>query len=171
MPEPEATFGALVLGSLAGLAFACAAEWERLTVTVSDEAVRLKRRGATQEITRTSVSAVFRDGKRLVLLGTATEELAGESSDLKAGRLGEAFLRHGYPWREGGDPYEEDFRRWVDDTPDLPASANALFKACARALEKNDTGDTRQLRTELARLGIVVRDEKKRQHWRATKNG
>jgi hypothetical protein len=168
MSEPQATLGALAVGSLVGLAFSCVAAWERLTVTVSDEVVSLRSRGATQKIMRASVSAVFRDEKRLVLLGTVTEELAGESSDLKADRLRDAFLRHGYPWQEGGDPYKDDYRRWVEDIPGLPAGANALLRARGRALDKNDTDDARQLRTELADLGVVVRDEKKRQFWRLT---
>jgi hypothetical protein len=166
--EPRATLGAVAVGSLGGLAFSCVAAWERLTVTVSDSVVSLRSRGATQNIDRAAVSAVFRDGKRLVLLGTVTEELARERADLKADRLRDAFLRHGYPWQEGGDPYKDAYRRWVKDIPGLPAGANALLRARGRALEKNDADDARQLRAELADLGIVVRDEKKRQFWRPT---
>ncbi|MBC6457830.1 hypothetical protein [Actinomadura sp. HBU206391] len=167
-PEPEATLGSLVVGGLAGLAFAGVAAWERLTVTVTGDAVALRSRGTTQEVTRASVSAVFHDEKRLVLLGTVTEELVREGSDLKADRLRDAFLRHGYPWQEGGDPYAGDYRRWVEDLPGLPSGANALLKARGRALERSDTDDARQLRTELAGLGVVVRDEKKHQFWRLT---
>ncbi|GAA2076051.1 YqeB family protein [Actinomadura alba] len=167
-PEPRATLIALLVGALLGLAVACVAAWERLTVTVTDKAVSLRCRGTTQDFTRASVEAVFRDGKRLVLLGPVTEELARESGDLKTERLRDAFLRHGYPWQEGGDPYAGDYRRWVEDLPGLPAGANALLKARARALEKNDSDDARQLRTELAELGVVVRDEKKHQFWRLT---
>ena len=48
-------------------------------------------------------------------------------------------------------------------SPTLPVGADALLKARARALDKGDSGDAAELRSELARLGVVVRDEKKRQ--------
>jgi hypothetical protein len=60
----------------------------------------------------------------------------------------------------------DQYRRWVDDLPDLPASANVLLKARARALDKGDGDEAAQLRADLARLGVVVRDENTRQSWR-----
>ena len=41
-----------------------------------------------------------------------------------------------------------------------------LLKARARALDKGDGDEAVQLRADLARLGVVVRDENKRQYWR-----
>jgi hypothetical protein len=165
-PEPHASIGALVVGGLAGLVLATLAALDRLTVTVADDQVTFSRGGVTRAVERPLVGDVFLDGKRLVLLGRATEELAREPSDLDAHRLSDAFMRHGFPWRAGGDPYKDQYRRWVDDLPDLPASANALLRARARALGKGDGDEVVQLRAELARLGVVVRDEAKRQYWR-----
>jgi hypothetical protein len=98
------------------------------------------------------------------------EELARKATDLDADRLQAAFVIHGFPWLAGGDPHKDEFRLWAEDMPDLPAGANALLKARARALGKGGDGkeDAAELRAELARLGIVVRDEKKRQYWRRT---
>jgi hypothetical protein len=56
--------------------------------------------------------------------------------------------------------------RWVDDLPDLPASANALLRVRARALAKGDGDEAARLRADLARLGVVVRDDGRRQYWR-----
>lgn len=50
--------------------------------------------------------------------------------------------------------------------PGLPDGADALLKARAAALTKGDKDDATELRAELARLGVVVRDEKKRQFFR-----
>jgi hypothetical protein len=166
-PEPYATIGMVIVGAVAGLWLAFEAEKDWLTVTVSADQVTLARRGSAQEIARTSVSAVFRDGKRLVLLGPDTEELAREQCDLNADQLRDAFVAHGFPWRDG-DPYAGDYRRWFEDTSDLSANANALLKARARALAKGERDDAAELREELAKIGIVVRDEHKRQSWRAT---
>ncbi|MGH8908883.1 MAG: YqeB family protein [Egibacteraceae bacterium] len=170
IPEPQATIGAVIVGGLAGLALAYLAAKDRLTVTVFDDLVTMARgRSPIRDIERAPIRAVFLDRKQLVLLGTAGEELAREGSDLGADRLRDAFHSHGFPWHEDGDPYKEEYWRWVEDTPDLSASANALLKARARALDKGDSDDVARLRADLAKLGIVVREEKKRQYWRRTR--
>ncbi len=140
---------------------------ERLTVSVSDDRTSIVRGESSQAIERRSVGAVFLDGKELVILGQAGEEIAREASDLDVDRLRAALLTHGYPWRADGDPYRNEYRLWVEDTPDLPVGADALLKARARALGKGDDGkgDAAELRAELASLGIVVREENKRQYW------
>lgn len=168
--EPQATIGALAVGAVAGLVLAFIAEHESLTVGVSHDQVSLKRGEYSREIGRRSVNAVFLDGKQLVLLGHQTEELARENSDLDAERLRDAFQAHGFPWLAGGDPHKDEYRLWVEGTPDLPAGADALLAARARALNDDDgKDDAAALRAELAKLGIVVREEKTRQYWRCTR--
>ncbi|WP_020580193.1 hypothetical protein [Actinopolymorpha alba] len=170
LPEGPAAFGGLGLGIVAGLVVAYIARLEYATVSVDDAAVTITRGQSTQTARRSDVGVVFVDDKHLVLLGHATEELARQGGDMPdASRLAEAFRAHGYPWRADGDPYKNDYQRWVEDTPGLPAGAEALFRARARALEKGDKDDIAQLRTELIRLGLVVRDDKKRQFWRRTR--
>lgn len=161
--EPYAWIGAVLIGGVAGLAFAYLAARESLAVTVSESGVAFNRGGTVRTVPRVGVSAVFLDGKQLVLHGPVTEELAREKSDLPARGLRDAFVAHGYPWQEDGDPHRAEFRRWVPDIPDLPVGADALLKARAKAVTKGDGEDAAELRAELARLGVVVRDEKKRQ--------
>jgi len=92
--------------------------------------------------------------------------------DSSCGRPGAAaFRKHGYPWSDDGDPHRDQYRRWVPDMPDLPASANALLKARELALQKKDKTDAEDLRKELARLGYVVREEGTRQYWRKIPGG
>ncbi|MEQ4303908.1 hypothetical protein ABNF97_21425 [Plantactinospora sp. B6F1] len=167
--EPWATGGALLLGALGGLLIAAIAADERLSVTVARDGVTLERGDATRRVDRAEITGVFRDGKRLVLLGPVAEELAREPSDLPADRLRAVFEAYGYRWYADGDPYRADFRRWADGDPELPVGANALLKARQRALDKGDKADVAELRTELPRLGVVVRDEGKRQYWRPTR--
>ncbi len=168
IPDPQGTIGSIVLGGIAGTTLAHQVMRQRLTVTISAERVALARRGFVQEIGRESVSAVFLDGKRLVLLGPDTEEVARERCELPAGRLRDAFPAHGYSWWDNGDPYQDHYRRWTADVPDLPVSVNALLKARARALAKGEKTEAAELRAELAKAGIVVRDEKTGQSWRTT---
>ncbi|HET6747878.1 MAG TPA: hypothetical protein VFL71_01340 [Actinomycetes bacterium] len=172
VPDPQATIGSLALGVAGGLVVAVLAEQDYVRVTVEDDQLTVTRGGSSRRVPRASVEAVFLDGKQLVLLGHETDELVREGGDLPdAERLQAAFRAHGYPWVPGGDPHKDEYRRWVEDLPDLPAGADAVLKARARALDRGDKEDAAQLRQELGKLGIVVRDEGKRQFWRRTRPG
>ncbi|WP_435153640.1 YqeB family protein [Micromonospora aurantiaca (nom. illeg.)] len=152
-------------GLLGGLFLAVVAVRERLTVTVGHRTVRLHRDGHGRDLARAGVAGVFVDGKALVLLDSAGGELAREKSDLDTERLREAFTRQGWPWT-GQDPHRDAYRRWVEGLPGLPPGGDALLRARQRALDRGNDAETRELHGELARLGVVVRDEGKRQYWR-----
>jgi hypothetical protein len=166
LPQPQGTIGAVVAGVILGVVLALTAEGEVLRVAVGPTGVTLTRDGTSRTIGRGDVTAVFADGKELVLAGRSGEELARERSDLATDRLAAAFTEQGYPWRSGGDPRRDQFRRWVPDEPELPAGANAVLKARSAALEKGEQKDVAELRDELGKLGVVVRDQDKRQYWR-----
>lgn len=170
LPELPATVGAIALGLAAGVVIALLAAHEMVNVTVDAEEVVLGGADSAPRVRRSATSAAFVDGKQLVLLGHATEELARKKYDLDAddtGRLERAFLEHGWPWRSE-DPHQEAYQRWVEGMPDLPKGVDAILAARRRALERGDQEDAAQLRTELAKLGVVVRDEKTRQFYRRT---
>ncbi|MDG4802635.1 hypothetical protein [Micromonospora sp. WMMD980] len=151
--------------ALAGVALAVVGTRERLRVTVGRRSVRLHRDGHGRDLARAEVTGVFTDGKALVLLDGAGGELARERSDLGAERLREAFTGQGWPWVDR-DPHRDAYRRWVPGLPGLPAGADALLRARERALRDRHDAEVRELHGELARLGVVVRDERKRQYWR-----
>lgn len=167
--EVVASIPVLVLpaaGSVAGLALGLVAQHEQLVIRLSDDRVVLTRKGREQEFPHDAVARVFRDGKQLVLLGHDGGELTRQECDLDVGRLADAFTDHRYAWMDA-DPHRDEFRRWVPDTPGLPEGANAILKARQESLDKKGPDDdVRELRDELARLGVVVRDEKRRQYWR-----
>lgn len=158
-----------VIGLVGGLILAGMAMDESLEATVTDDEVRFKLNGKTRTFARPDVRGVFLDDKQLVLLGPATEELAREKHESTPAQIAAAFESHGYPWLPDGDPHAGDFRRWVEDTPDLPGAVNALLKARARALEKDEETDIAELRTEVMKLGYVIRDDDARQYWRPTR--
>lgn len=171
LPQPWGTVGTVAAGVVLGVVLALTAEGEVLRVAVGPTGVTLTRDGTSRTIGRGDVTAVFADGKELVLTGRSGEELAREKSDLAAPRLAAAFTEQGYSWRAGGDPHRDEFRRWVPDEPGLPAGANAVLKARSAALEKGDQKDLVELRDELGKLGVVVRDQDKRQYWRQVRGG
>ncbi|WP_369169654.1 hypothetical protein AB5J49_18015 [Streptomyces sp. R28] len=167
VPEPWLSVGGVVVGAGLGLVVGFVAVHESLAVRVSRSRVVLGVRDASQEFGGDEVGLVVRDGKQLVLLRADGMELAREDCRLPWPRLAGAFAEHGYRWADE-DPYREEFRRWVPGTPGLPEGADALLRARAAARKKGeaDADDARELRRELLRLGVVVRDEEKRQYWR-----
>jgi hypothetical protein len=166
IPEPGRTWGALGLGLVAGLVVAMIGHSESLTLTVDHTGVTIKRGDRQRTVQRTEIQGVFLDGKHVVLLGREGQELARESSDLDKGLVEEVFRKQGYAWLADGDPHRGDYRRWVEADPDLPQAADAFLRARARALKDDKKEDVAELRGELAKLGVVVRDEKKKQYWR-----
>jgi hypothetical protein len=148
-------------GSATGLALGLVAHHEQLVIHLSDDRVALTRE---EEFPHDAIATVFLDGKQLVLLGHDGGELTRQQCDLNTDRVAAAFTDHGYAWADT-DPHRNEFRRWVPDTPGLPEGANALLKARQESLEKKAASDEdlHELRKELARLGVVVRDDKRRQ--------
>ncbi|WP_235995181.1 YqeB family protein [Nonomuraea montanisoli] len=172
IPPTAFTIGAVVVGVVAGLVLAAIADEYTVKIVIDDQRVSIAHRSSRQELPRSAVALAFLDAKHLVLLGHDTEELVRQGGDLPRPRpLAEAFQAHGYPWRAEGDPHREEFRRWADGHPDLADAAHAYLRARARALEKGDDRDAEQLRQELARLGVAVREEDKRQFWRHAGRG
>jgi len=157
---------ALVLaGMILGLLLAHAAITESLRVTVTDRQLLLERDGKTRTIDRTLVSAVFVDGPDLVVLDRGSRQLVRERHDSTATKIAQAVRTHGYPWTDR-DPYEQLYRRWVRDSPDLPGPVNAVLAAREIALRKKERKDATELRDEVQHLGYVIRDEGHRQYWR-----
>lgn len=162
IPAPWDVIGPLGVGFLVGLVLAAMAAHESLTATVDDRTVTLEGSDRVSTFRREEVSAVFLERKRLVLLGNDTAELDRRPCELSRDRLAAAFRAHGYPWTDT-DPHAGEYRRWLPDTPGLPEGANVLLAARQKNLRSSDAGE---LRGELAKLGVLVRDEKGNQYWR-----
>ncbi len=133
---------------------------------LTDHTVEFIKGKKVQTIHSDDIALVFMDHKRLVLLGTAGYELVREEIDEKPVNVEKAFRQHHYEWATDGDPFKDQFRRWIPDAPDLSQGAHALLKARHKALQDEEKDDIEEFRLELAQLGIVVRDEGTRQYWR-----
>ncbi|WFE50060.1 hypothetical protein [Micromonospora sp. WMMD1155] len=167
LPEPQATAGTVAVGVVAGLVIAGIGTAERLIVTVDGAQVQLRRSDENRTIARGDTRVVFLADKHLVLLDADGAELVREPTDHSARQLAAAFREHGWGWADD-DPHRSAYRLWVPDLPGLPAGAEALLRARARAIERDRRDDARELRRELGLLGVVLRDEGKRQYWRLT---
>ncbi|KZS47191.1 hypothetical protein AWU65_15280 [Paenibacillus glucanolyticus] len=153
------------LGLIAGMLLSRIAVKESLALQLSDQEITFSLHEAKQTFAREEVSAVFLDGKQLVLLGAEGQELYRAKPEAKRAAVAEAFRSHGYSWRDS-DPFADHYVRWVVDSPGLTPSMNALFLAREKALEMEEKEDAADLRRELSKLGITVRDEDSRQYWR-----
>lgn len=159
VPPVPALIGGVLLGAVAGLMLAVADAAEQLSVVVGRDRLTLRRGEFEATVRRSEVGAVFLDGTRLVVLGHRGEELCSRAGAVPAARLDATLTRYGYPWRPDGDPYRSAYRLWVPGLPGLPAGADALFTARQRALDRDDRAEAELLRTELATMDVVVRDE------------
>lgn len=157
---------AALVGLVAGVLLARAVIRESLHVAISDDTVRVTKDGRSRTIAREDVSVVFLDQKRLVIVDADGVEIVREKPEARPAEVEEAFTGHGYPWSDSGDPYAAEFRGWEPDSPDMPTAANAVLKARQYAVDKRHAAIATELRDELAKLGIVVRDSGKRQSWR-----
>jgi len=156
----------VAVGLVLGLVVAGLAHADMLVVRLGTGAVTLTRGGKRRTVARGDITAAFLDGKELVLLGRDATELAREKTDLPAKEIAAAFTAKGYPWRPDGDPHRDEFRMWTRADDDLPGVAHGLLDERAKALEKGKADEAATIRAELLKLGVVVRDEKKRQFWR-----
>lgn len=165
----KTTVGAIAVGITAGAVLALIACGEFITITVADDRVAITRSGEEPlEVDRHDIAGVFTDNGNLVVLGKDGSELVREASDLDDERTEAAFRSHGYTWHEQ-DPHAHEFTRWVDGATALSPDAHALMRARKESLEDGgDADDLRALRRELTAIGVVVKDDHKRQYWRTT---
>ncbi|WP_077324878.1 YqeB family protein [Virgibacillus siamensis] len=153
------------LGFCAGLFGALLIINDTLHITVNDREINIKQGGTNQSFQQNTIQYIYPDNKQLVIVGNNGYELLRSETDEKQKDLRTAFNDHGYPWSDD-DPYADSFQRWVEGNPDLSPAVNALMRARDKALQKDDKDEINDLRNELVKLGIIVRDEKKKQYWR-----
>ncbi len=154
-----------VVGFLVGCLLAISVYDHVVSVTVDTQNITITRSGKKTTLSAADVHCAFVDDGHLVVLGSASEELAREKTGLPQKALHNAFTSHGYCWRDR-DPYADSFTRWIDGASGLSQDANAILRARQHALDSGDSDDLRELRTELACHRIVVRDSGKHQQWR-----
>lgn len=159
-----------IVGALAGIALALYAFYEALTITVTDEEIKLNSKQKEKVIQKQDISTIFLDGKHLVILGKDDRELFRGEHEEKKKVISETFQDYGYAW-SNSDPLEEKYKRWVPDHPDFPNHVNALLAARERALEEDDEEEVKILRKDLADIGVYIRDKNERQYVRISQGG
>jgi hypothetical protein len=165
LDKPWQTGVVVGVALVAGLLLAVTDIDEALKLKLTDGELETEKDSVTRAIRRDRVSAVFLDGKDLVILDKTSREVTRGAHKASAATLAGAFRAHGYPWQDA-DPYADAFRRWIPGAPGLPAEAHAALAARKVALKSNAKEDVRDLAETMQDLGYVVRDEGKDQYWR-----
>lgn len=144
-----------VAGLVAGILVALAAVGEALALTVADDHLEHRTDDREGWVERSDVTAVFRDGRDLVLLGPGGLPRARLDADtLRRTEVRAAFEAHGWPWRDE-DPYEGDYERWMEGRPGFTPAEHALLRR--RHDERKDAAAVARVDAQLAEQGIAVR--------------
>ncbi|GGE61404.1 50S ribosomal protein L29 [Priestia taiwanensis] len=171
-----------ILGIAAGSALTLFIFHESLEVTVSSSNVQLKFKDNVKTIEKNDISTIYihmldkkqrqenlyLENKHLVILGNTGNELYREIIDVKQEAAREVFERYEYPWAEE-DPFADAYERWVPAHPDFPEKINVLLSAREKALKKDKRDEAKYLREDLAKLGVVIKDQRKGQYVRLAK--
>ncbi|MGW6059340.1 YqeB family protein [Streptomyces sp. NPDC055189] len=165
LDKPWQTAIVVGAGLVAGLLIAVTEIAETLKLKLTDQELAVEQHDRTRTIERARVSAVFLDGKNLVVLDETSRQFTRGVHEAAAPVLARAFRSHGYPWQDA-DPHASLFRRWIPGAPGLPAEAHAVLAARKVALKSKAGEDVRDLGETMQGLGYVVRDEGKDQYWR-----
>lgn len=118
----------MAAGILAGVAFILIAFDSIVQVEINDTQVTFVQGEHREVVPRAVVRGAFYDHKHLVLVDGDGRELYRGQPEASAGAVATAFQVYGYRWLEA-DPFAEAYRRWVPGTDELPAGADALFRA------------------------------------------
>lgn len=167
------TWALVGLGVIGAVAGACVAQHlvENMgRIAVTGTGAGFKNKDTLETVGRAEVTDVFVEGTEIVLLRRG-RELHRWPADLPTRQVAAAFTGHGWPWREGGDPFRAAYRRWELGDETLPVGADALLRARAGLLEAGKEAHVRDVRDDLAAIGVVVRDEGTVQHWRLATDG
>ncbi|PGB01954.1 YqeB family protein [Bacillus toyonensis] len=158
-------FVTMILGLIIGIILIVLSYHESLETSVCDGKVIFKLRDEQIILKRQDISLVFMEKKQVVLLGNDDKELFRCKQELNNGKVSATFKKHNYVWSDT-DPFQQDFKTWVVDSPDLSPTANALLKARKIAIEKENDEEAFHLAQELWKLRVSVKEKDKRQYYR-----
>src|SRR5699024_9258772 len=156
---------AALIGIIVGIMLTFIIFDENLEVTISDKNLHLKLGDKADTIEKKDISAIYMENKQLIILGQNSEELYREVIETKKDTVREAFKHYQYPWKEK-DPFDSDYQRWVLGHPDFPEKINVLLYVREHALKEDKKKKAKDLRDDLAKLGVVIRDERNAQYVR-----
>ncbi|AIK39330.1 putative yqeB [Bacillus pseudomycoides] len=160
---------ASIIGIIIGMLLTLTIFDESLEVTISYTSLQLKLGDTVNTLEKSSISTIYMEDKQFIILGKNGNELYRAVIETKKGTVREALHNYHYPWEEK-DPFHIEYQRWALGHPDFPEKINALLHARELALKEKKADTAKYLREDLAKLGVVIRDEKNGQYVRLIKD-
>lgn len=156
-----------ILGIITGIILTILAYNYTLTITVTEQKLSFGLNEEHWYFFKKDIKAVFIEKKEVVVLSKKDVELFRCKSELKARHIKPTLLNYDYLFIEK-NPFEDEFKKWVPELPELSRSAHALLKARERSVKEKDIENCLELSQELAKIGVSVRDRNQQQYFRKT---
>lgn len=149
--------GLAILGFITGVFLSIFIFTEILKLEVNRDHVVVDIFDKKSEIRKSDIQSVFKEGKKLVIIGKDGFELLRQETDYSTAKLENTFQKFHYPWvRE--DPYINEFFKWTAGHDELSDTANAILYERRQAKRDDDEKKVKNLKNDLMELGIVVKD-------------
>ena len=109
------------------------------------------------EIQKLDIQCVFKEEKKLVIIGHDGFEILRQDTDYSTEKLQNAFQKFHYPW-VSEDPYINEFFKWTAGHDELSETANTILYERRLAKRDDDENKVKDLRHDLMELGVIVKD-------------
>lgn len=150
-------WGLAALGLILGVFLSIFIFTEILKMEVNRDYVVVDIFDKKSEIKKTDIKCVFKEGKKLVIIGNDGFELLRQDTDYSTAKLESAFQKFHYPW-VSEDPYINEFFKWTVNHEELGETANTILYERRQAKRDDDEKKVKNLKNDLMELGIVVKD-------------
>lgn len=158
-------FATMAFGLAAGIILTLFIYNEILNIYISEDTLAFKIGKIDMSYDKDDISYIYVDHKDLVVIGHDGYELFRYEKELSTKTIKEELGEWGYLFKDG-NPYKEQFKKWVPGLTDLSLEANALLKARDVALENDDSEEALQIVFELWKLHVSVKEIKSKQYYR-----
>ncbi|MGE7920375.1 YqeB family protein [Viridibacillus sp. NPDC093762] len=158
-------FATMAFGLVAGIILTLFIYDEILNIYISEDTLAFKIGKIDMSYDKDNISYIYVDHKDLVVIGHDGHELFRYKKELSTKILKEELGERGYLFKDG-NPYKEQFKKWVPGLTDLPLEANALLKARDVALKNDDSEEALQIVFELWKLHVSVKEIESKQYYR-----
>lgn len=149
--------GLAVVGFMIGVFLSVFIFTEILKMEVNRDYVIVDIFDKKSEIKKTDIQSIFKEGKKLVIIGKDGFELLRQDTDYSTAKLENVFQKFHYPW-VSEDPYINEFFQWTAGHDELSETANMMLYERRQAKRDDDEKKLKDLRHDLMEVGVVVKD-------------
>ncbi|MFF3103422.1 YqeB family protein [Viridibacillus arvi] len=158
-------FATMAFGLLAGIILTLLIYDEILNIYISEDTLVFKIGKVEMKFLKDDISYIYIDHKDLVVIGHEGQEIFRYKKEISTKILKEELGELGYLFKDG-NPYKEQFKKWVPGLTDLSLEADALLKAREMMLKNDNSEEVLQIAIELWKLHVSVKEIEAKQYYR-----